>query len=67
MTNRQFMEWLAKGNGVWKYDDGNVVSDTLPYDVRRLDEKVKEGRLICSWDSDEWVSPTVDIYERDCK
>lgn len=66
MTKCQFIEWLAKGNGVWKYYDGNIVSNTMSYDERRFDEDVGEDKLIRPWDSDEWIEPTVDIYERDC-
>lgn len=68
MTNRQLTEWLAKGFGectlandyasidfAWDYFKGEE-DGLLPSDV-----------IIRSWDSNEWVKPTLDIYERDCK
>lgn len=66
MTNVQFMEWLAKGNGVYKSEGGYV--HTYLFELEELlDEEVDKGLLIKSWDSEEWIEPTVDIYERDCK
>lgn len=68
MTNRQLLEWLAKGNGEyccngskWTYTEFNYLANNG--ENRELDTIYK----IRTWDSDEWVEPTVDIYERDCK
>ena len=35
--------------------------------VTMQNNEVASGIKIRTWDSDEWVEPTVDIYERDCK
>lgn len=64
MTNIQLMEWLAKGNGVYK-NTGGYIHDS--YVAKYEDSFVDEGLLIKSWDSKEWIEPTADIYERDCK
>lgn len=66
MTYRELAEWLAKGNGQlfniakrfcmeieYRMDyDGCLIP--IDYKIRR-------------WSSDEWIEPTVDIYEADCK
>ena len=67
MTNRQLAEWLAKGNG--QYTTGGTIYHKLDYtNWDNADENtLKEGYKIRSWDSEEWIEPTVDIYERDCK
>ena len=66
MTHRQLAEWLAKGNGQYKFDDTMFFSH-LTYHYIEDDEPVDESIPIRRWDSDEWVVPTVDIYERDCR
>lgn len=68
MTNRQLAEWLAKGNG--QYTLGRDDPKThFEYNIELDDEEVDVGYIVVirSWGSDKWVSPTVDIYERDCK
>lgn len=65
MTNRQLMEWLTKGNGF--YCVGEDIYNTFYCLKEDLNNEVNEGIEIRSWDSDEWVEPTVNIYERDCK
>ena len=72
MTNRQLAEWLAKHNGEYtnnnEYTDNNHgVLHYYCYFSGEENEEVEDGIVIRSWDSDEWVEPTVDIYERDCK
>ena len=39
------------------------------YDYDDEDDEVDDGYdfVIRSWGSDEWIPPTTDIYERDCK
>ena len=68
MTNRQLAEWLAKGNGVFKYKNATAYcySFITPLE-NNLNEEVEENVVICYWGSEEWQVPTVDIYERDCK
>ena len=67
MTNRQLVEWLAKGNG--EYTSNALVSIYKEYCYNKGEENNEVGSeiKIRTWDSDEWVEPTVDIYERDCK
>lgn len=62
------MEWLCKGNGIFKYK--RAIAYCNPYYTpleSELNEEVAENIVIRTWDSEEWVAPTVDIYERDCK
>ena len=68
MTNRQLAEWLARGNG--QYTLGRDDPKThFEYDIELDDKEVDEGYIVAirSWDSDEWVEPTYEIYLRDCK
>ena len=67
MTNRQLAEWLAKGNG--QYTTGGTIYHEFDYtNWDNADENtLKGGYKIRSWGSEEWIEPTVDIYERDCK
>ena len=67
MTNRQFCEWLAKGNGQWQWKDSSQYHTNYSYSETIDNKEVDEDIIIRTWGSDEWVSPTVDIYERDCK
>lgn len=65
MTPRMLSEWLVKGNGQWKHRQERLLCSVYTYfeDADELDKNI----VIRSWDSEEWVEPTVDIYERDCK
>lgn len=67
MTIRQFAEWLMKGNG--EYTLENYESTYATYSYRKCVEnyEVESGVRIRTWDSEEWIEPTVDIYKRDCK
>ena len=67
MTYRQLSEWLAKGNG--QYTTDNYVRIYVGYGYHRGKENNEVDRcvIIRPWGSEEWVEPTVDIYERDCK
>lgn len=68
MTCRQLAEWLAKGNGEYT-DSSNIVISYLTYTylVENGDKEVAGGVKIRTWDSEKWIEPTVDVYERDCK
>lgn len=66
MTNRMLLEWLAKGNGMFCNGSSYCYMYTF-FSKEELDDEVTQGFKIRSWDSDEWIEPTVDIYERDCK
>ena len=65
MTCRQLSEWLARGNGQIRFPDGGIIYSNFDYTTSR-DESPNKF-LIRPWGSDEWIKPTVDIYERDCK
>lgn len=67
MTNIQLMEWLSKGKGLILIQDKMGISSSLLCYKDELNNEVAENILIRPWDSDEWIEPTVDIYERDCK
>lgn len=68
MTNIQLMEWISKRNGMFKYENGNNYCYThCAYSEKELNDEVGKDMVIRSWDSEEWIEPTVDIYERDCK
>lgn len=67
MTDRQLSEWIVKGNGVYSYEDSDFAYTNYAYHKSRPDDPVSDSIFIRSWDSEEWVLPTVDIYERDCR
>lgn len=70
MTKRQLAEWLAKGNGQYRLACGVYAfhMDYI-YECGEDDYRFKEedGITIRSWGSNEWVDPSLEIYERDCK
>ena len=55
MTNRQLVEWLAKGNG--EYTSNALVSIYKEYCYDKGEENNEVGSeiKIRTWDSDEWV------------
>lgn len=67
MTYRQLAEWLAKGNG--QFTTGGTIYHSIGYNnCNDADEHTLKGCYkIRYWDSEEWIEPTVDIYEQDCK
>lgn len=67
MTNRQFSEWCGKGNGQFKRKGGGFIFFYCSYTENEENNPVSEEILIRPWGSDEWIEPTVEIYERDCK
>ncbi len=70
MTHRQLAEWLAKGNGQLRIMGNCETFTYLSYFFTSSLSDIAEvcdSYLIRSWDSDDWVEPAVDIYERDCK
>lgn len=67
MTNRQIAEWLARGNGEYSRDTYDSAYTEYSYSKSERNNEVDSGVKIRSWNSEEWVEPTVDIYERDCK
>lgn len=67
MTNRQIAEWLARGNGEYSRDAYDRAYAEYSYFKSESNNEVDSDMKIRSWDSEEWVEPMVDIYERDCK
>lgn len=67
MTNRQIAEWLARGKGEYSRDDCDSAYAEYSYYKSERNNEVDSGMKIRSWGSEEWIEPTVDIYERDCK
>ena len=66
MTQRQLAEWLAKGNGQFRYGFNNpkVYSYYEYYDD--ADNVMCDIQLIRRWNSDEWIEPTLEVYLEDC-
>lgn len=70
MTYRQFAEWLAKGNGQCRIngDERCTTSCTyVTYNSAQDSNECNEYYEIRRWGSDEWVKPTIDIYNEDCR
>ena len=67
MTNRQLAEWLSRGFGSWKTKRSPTVYMDISYPIFEENTPVSDSFHIRPWGSDDWVEPTVDIYERDCK
>lgn len=66
MTRRQLAEWLAKGNGEVTWGSNVRCYSTLDYDDSKRDSELQKDYKIRKWNSNEWIKPTVDIYEEDC-
>lgn len=62
MTYRQLSELMAKGYGEFRLRHNLLVKTHFKYDINNED-KPKNDVLIRPWGSDEWLEPTVDIYE----
>lgn len=67
MTNRQLAEWTGKRIGEYTYADSFIAYTSYGYSKSKQNDPVPYNLLIRPWNSEEWVLPTVDIYERDCK
>ena len=63
MTCRQLAELMAKGYGELMDKHTLFVRTHFKYDVNR-GCIAKDNVLIRPWGSDEWLDPTVDIYEK---
>ena len=67
MTCRQLAELLAKGYGqtTYFYGDGTarLVGSSFEYEKDNEEDSISVMRKIRPWGSDEWLDPTVDIYE----
>lgn len=67
MTNRQLSEWCGKRNGEITCTNSSQVFSYYVYLKDAENKQIPDDIRIRSWDFEEWVLPTVDIYERDCK
>lgn len=67
MSNRQLSEWLAKGNGEWKPVRSCMTNIAFTCVENCSNDPVSKDIVIRPWDSEKWIEPTIDIYERDCK
>lgn len=72
MTYRELAEWLARGNGQLSYNDRSIVTKICVETSNSYFEdndniEVPDSYKIRRWNSDEWIEPTVDVYEADCK
>lgn len=69
MTNHELAMWCAKGFGQWKHSPSN--SGTVYHTYWVMEDKedcfVEANIVIRPWETDEWIKPTVAIYERDCR
>lgn len=67
MTYRMLAEWLAKGNGQQSSTECSVrytFQETIKEDENK---EVPVDYKIRRWNSNEWIEPTVDVYNVDCK
>ena len=63
MTHCQLAEWLAKGNGQYRYMDLLITS--TDYREKYDNDEVSEVIKIRRWHSNEWIEPTYDVYKKD--
>jgi hypothetical protein len=59
-TNLQLSEWLAKGNGMWKYKDELVAYISIFSHIDSLENEVDDDILIRPFGTTEWVEPTLE-------
>lgn len=59
-TNLQLMEWLAKGNGMWKEKNGSPVSIRVYFFEDSLEKEVDDFVLIRPFGTTEWLEPTLE-------
>lgn len=67
MSNRQFCEWYSRGNGQWKWKGTSQCHIDYTYFETNDNKEVDDDIVIRSWDSEEWIEPTYEVYLRDCK
>ena len=66
MTNEQLAELLVKGYGVVRFGKNGYVMSGHVYTESSKNRTIQESEhiMIRPWGSDEWVKPTVDVYEK---
>lgn len=69
MTYRQLAEWLAKGKGQYRTERSIGAHSNTYVSVYTPNENNEVNYVweIRRWGSDEWVEPTVDVYNVDVK
>lgn len=69
MTHKELAEWVSKQNGQYKILGYRMtyININHKYPENEEDKELTDDYRIRSWNSSEWVKPTVDIYLRDCK
>lgn len=68
MTYRELAEWLAKGNGATLDTSSDIVF--YCHSAIHSENEIKELPInykIRRWDSDEWIEPTEEEYNKDCR
>ena len=65
MTNRQLAKWLAQGNGEVCTEGGVGAYQTEGYPLDKSNAEVHSNLLVRTWDSDEWIEPTVDLIKEE--
>ena len=59
-TNIQLMEWLAKGNGMWKRKNDSSLNTHATLHEDSLEEEVENSILIRPFGTTEWLEPTLE-------
>lgn len=65
MTYRELAEWLTKGKGQWKFKE--TCSTHIVYSQDMDNDEVPSAYTIRHWNFVDWVTPTKDIFQRDCR
>lgn len=66
MTYRQLAEWLGRGNGEFMYRLSIATTSIISYLISDENSEVSQDSRIRKWNSNEWIKPTLAIYEEDC-
>jgi len=68
MTYRELAEWLVRGKGQWKFKEGNLCCSTIISYSQDMDNyEVPFSYTIRYWNSETWLTPTKEIFLRDCR
>lgn len=68
-THKMLAEWCIKCNGHFKYKGTKNALIHFTHEYYEMDEEkeIDKDIVIRPFGQTEWIEPTVDIYERDCK
>ena len=64
MTFKMLCEWLNKGQGQYRLGENAYIHEY--YNITDDNKELPDEYKIRRWGSDEWIEPTVDVYEADC-